>query len=286
MIELPEPFAATRDGRVGEILDCCADNYAQATDKRRRLQACRTTVVDATAVYRSGMTGGIVSVMAAVRRSGCEAVKDAYKDKFSNKKVEDARDYYDRILDEGKRAARGACPFCEITPPSELDHYLPKSDFPVLALTPANLVPICSECNKLARKGDYVPGNYDDALFHPYFDRLPETAWLRAEIHFEEDPYVSYGVDDAVGSMRHRLERTMEILGLSERYGLHAVGQLWGTRDDLKGSLVNGGVNELKLEIEGRRMSWEKCELNGWMSAFWRASGRQVDELSGWLMLD
>ncbi len=286
MIELPEPFAADCDGRVGGILDCCAASYSRSPDKRAGLQACRATVVDAAAVYRSGMPNDIGAVMATGRRADCGVVADAYKDKLSNKNAAACRVYYDRIFNEGWRAAKGMCPFCEIALPSELDHYLPKSEFPVFALTPANLVPICSECNKLARKGDYVPGTYDDALFHPYFDMLPEIAWLHAEIHFEVDPCVSYGVDDFDGGMRRRLERTMDLLGLNERYGLHAVKQLWGTRDDLRGSLAAGGINGLKVEIEGRRLSWEECELNGWMAALWRAAERQVDELADWLMLD
>lgn len=250
------------------------------------LQACRAMVVDAVTAYRRGMPSNIGAVMAEGRRTGCDVAADAYKDKLSNKGAAACRAYYDRIFNEGRRAAKGMCPFCEIALPSELDHYLPKSEFPVFALTPANLVPICSECNKLTRKGDYVPDAYDDALFHPYFDKLPATAWLRAVIHFEAVPYVSYSVEDSAGSMKRRLERSIDVLGLNERYGLQAVGQLWGTRAVLRGSLVAGGMDALNLEIEGQRASWEECELNGWMAALWRAAERQIDELADWLMLD
>jgi hypothetical protein len=68
------------------------------------------------------------------------------------------------------------CPYCdgEIQTP-ELDHYLSKSRFPLLACSPWNLVPICRSCNDMiTAKGDRPaitlgpPRSTDDWL-HPFF---------------------------------------------------------------------------------------------------------------------
>ena len=73
------------------------------------------------------------------------------------------------------------CPACDGKPPgrigrkslSELDHFLPKSDYPFLSIHPLNLVPICMECNDLRVKGDQDPiDNHNNAPmangFFPY----------------------------------------------------------------------------------------------------------------------
>ncbi len=68
------------------------------------------------------------------------------------------------------------CPYCdgEIGTP-ELDHYLFKNGFPLLACSPWNLVPVCSSCNDvITAKGDRPaitqgsPRSTDDWL-HPFF---------------------------------------------------------------------------------------------------------------------
>jgi hypothetical protein len=68
------------------------------------------------------------------------------------------------------------CPYCdgEIGTP-ELDHYLFKDGFPLLACSPWNLVPVCSSCNNvITAKGDRPaitigsPNSADDWL-HPFF---------------------------------------------------------------------------------------------------------------------
>jgi hypothetical protein len=72
------------------------------------------------------------------------------------------------------------CPACDdpkpdtvdVTPTDDVDHFLPKSIYPFLALHPYNLVPICGTCNsscKLAK--DPLDHTDDDPFlhsFHPY----------------------------------------------------------------------------------------------------------------------
>jgi len=93
----------------------------------------------------------------------------AYKDDFCN-------DYPTKVV----------CPYCdgEIGTP-ELDHYLSKSGFPLLACSPWNLVPVCRSCNDMiTAKGDRPaitigsPRSTDDWL-HPFFRPASKDAQIR-----------------------------------------------------------------------------------------------------------
>ena len=61
----------------------------------------------------------------------------------------------------------GRCPICGVSfgySQVTLDHILPKSVYPSLAILPINLVPICYYCN--TRKNKKI----GERVFHPYFE--------------------------------------------------------------------------------------------------------------------
>jgi 5-methylcytosine-specific restriction endonuclease McrA len=87
------------------------------------------------------------------------------------------RPIYERLLAE---PAHGRCPLCGQRDVSTLDHYLPKSDFPALAVVPINLVPSCKDCNH-AKQGR--PNTAEEQTLHPYFDDVENDLWLSAEVY-------------------------------------------------------------------------------------------------------
>lgn len=74
------------------------------------------------------------------------------------------------------------CPYCEKRPANQIDHHLPKSKFPLHSITPCNLVPICSECNRLK-------GNDCNPMVHPYYDYTSKQQWLYCDIERVEDQF-------------------------------------------------------------------------------------------------
>lgn len=68
---------------------------------------------------------------------------------------------------------RKVCPYCDNNlRTTELDHFLPKDDFPFLSCHPDNLIPSCHGCNSGSRKGTKVPLDWDEedqagGWFHP-----------------------------------------------------------------------------------------------------------------------
>ncbi len=70
-------------------------------------------------------------------------------------------------------AARKVCPYCDnFLQKTELDHFLPKDEFPFLSCHPDNLIPSCPDSNSGSHKGIGVPLDWDAAdqaanWFHP-----------------------------------------------------------------------------------------------------------------------
>lgn len=102
------------------------------------------------------------------------------------------------VLWEEQNGTLNVCPACDGKKPdrcrnnhrlSDLDHFLPKSVYPFLALHPRNLVPICIECNQRI-KGDIDPLEDGGAFsfnhsFHPY---AVSAAIDVIDVVFQRDP--------------------------------------------------------------------------------------------------
>lgn len=64
------------------------------------------------------------------------------------------------------------CPTCgEDGSPGTLDHYLPKTEFPELAVCLVNLTPMCSTCQG-KKSSNYLTDGGVKAFLHPYFDDI------------------------------------------------------------------------------------------------------------------
>ncbi|MDU1855817.1 MAG: HNH endonuclease, partial [Clostridium baratii] len=92
-------------------------------------------------------------------------MKKMYSSRFSNKQYKNIYKFYQEI-----RSKEKYCPYCNVPTREvrQVDHYLPKSNFPGLALVVKNLVPICKDCNEV--KGNYYSLDKENQLIHPYYD--------------------------------------------------------------------------------------------------------------------
>ncbi len=73
------------------------------------------------------------------------------------------------------------CPYCgRVTTNITIDHFLPKSIYSQFSVTPINLVPSCSDCNK--NKSDKAFIQRTDLLPHPYFNDYNQEEWLFAKV--------------------------------------------------------------------------------------------------------
>lgn len=115
-----------------------------------------------------------------------EDVRWAWKNRLSSGA---ARDMYDSL----KAGGGSRCPSCLHRQVHDLDHFLPKSKYPRLAIVPFNLVPICSDCNGIKRA--YIAKTGDSEPIHPYFDNLGDEEWLKGTVLNVPGAPVSFAVD-------------------------------------------------------------------------------------------
>lgn len=112
------------------------------------------------------------------------------------------------------------CPICGISPPRELDHYLPRSAFHPLAVYVRNLVPICHDCNQ--SKSAAQPDDPAQRFLHAYLEPLPAVTFLRAVLTLEGCVLLArFEVDPAAGLPALTLQRLTYQIGrlkLNERY--------------------------------------------------------------------
>lgn len=179
---------------------------------------------------------------------------------------------------KGTRAIRNAiknaapnkiCPYCGEGTVSQLDHYLPKAIFAGTSVHPPNLVPVCSDCNKV--KLDYAPGPDQPAVLHPYFDRAFAIEWLHAQLEFDDiqNPIITFFVSTPTRqpNLELRLQAHMRVFNLYNRFSVWAAQsienfeRLLQSETDTPMDLAEARKQLLllsKLQSGGRTNSWER----------------------------
>ncbi|WP_245558798.1 HNH endonuclease, partial [Arhodomonas aquaeolei] len=136
---------------MSDVLDKCISSIRD-TDLRKRLSLVSSDIDAAEADYDHK---GTCKVLYSISQKICDdgqavlgaVTKKELKDVYSLHMVPNgkpAREFYEKLL---FGAPRGRCPLCGHGQASTLDHYLPKSRYPQLAVVPLNLVPCCKDCN-------------------------------------------------------------------------------------------------------------------------------------------
>lgn len=184
-------------------------------------------------------------------------------------KVQAARVYYDKI----KRLVRNRrCPLCLQGTVYNLDHYMPKSEFPGLAVCPGNLVPSCRDCNttKLAK----VPTCASKQTINPYYDDLDDEMWLGAKVVCKKDIAFTYHV------IRPTNWTTIKWLRVKSHFNDFHLGQLYADKaveeyEDVKEYLANlwrsGGESAVKSHLTEQADSRTKARKNSCHAALYRA---------------
>jgi hypothetical protein len=178
------------------------------------------------------------------------------------------RFYYDKLRNA---APGGRCPLCGLPNVSTLDHHLPKASYPSLVVMPYNLVPACRDCNFAKRAG--LAKTADEQTFHPYFDNVESTTWLKARILQASPAVPQFYVDSSrlPLSVAKRAESHFKAFRLGSRYSSQAVTELVGIRYEMTRLLKNSGANEVKAELQSRASSWAKDKRNCWQTALYAA---------------
>jgi hypothetical protein len=195
-----------------------------------------------------------------------EMVK-VYTDRMVQKEIP-RKKYYSSIK---LSAPYGKCPLCSVRTADTLDHYLPKSKFPIFAVTPITIIPSCTPCNK--GKLITYPTNSDDQTLHPYFDNIDSISWLKASViqtnpitfNFSVAPHPSWRQ-----SLKNRVENHFSAFQLNELFSSHASEELRGAKLQLT-KLFRSHPDLLKEHLKEAYESRLALGLNSWQAAMYKS---------------
>lgn len=168
-------------------------------------------------------------------------IKESYKYIFSKE-----RD----IRSEITKLAMGRCPICDTSfgyGMLQLDHVLPKSSYIDYAITPINLIPICSGCN--LGKSNKI--NYNFGVLTPYYNQYPLEDILEFIINIENKeikPSVSIIDCDKFKGKRDIYDK------IKNHFELHKVDETLTMKasvvlNDIISSLANMNSMDVKSDI-------------------------------------
>lgn len=185
-----------------------------------------------------------------------------------------ARRFYDRLK---TAAPNDICPLCGQRVVKTLDHYLPKASYPTYALTPLNLVPACSDCNK--SKLDRQPANADDQTLHPYFDDVDGVSWLVAKIQESRPPAAVFSVRPSANIDATTVARLIvhfETFGLGELYAAQAGSEMVSIRFALAEAAAARGVEGVHALLAHQARTRTLAARNSWVAALYTALAESV----------
>jgi len=164
-------------------------------------------------------------------------------------------------------APYGKCPLCSVRSVDTLDHYLPKSKYPVYSVVPINLVPACTPCNK--GKLISFPQNDVEQTLHPYYDNVQDESWIQATVLQTKPISFNYYVDCPNTWSQIKKDRAsnhFNAYNLNELFTSHANEELRGAKLHLQ-KLFNQNP-DLLIEHLSDAYSSRRGELgiNSWQS--------------------
>ena len=198
--------------------------------------------------------------------------KDEWKKLYEGRFVQKGspgREYYDKLL---AIPNHGICPLCAQRVVSTLDHYLPKSIFPTLVVSPLNLVAACKDCN--TTKGDILITEMKNATIHPYFDNVDTDIWLHADLIQDSELSFKFYVvhPDSWDELLYlRVKHHFKVYKLNSLYTSHASSEFVSLKRRLLILYQKKGITAVKQHLNDAIEDCEYVSLNSWRVAMFRA---------------
>ncbi len=175
-----------------------------------------------------------------------------------------------------EQAGQMHCPYCGLCAAGSIDHYLPKHQFPELAVCHWNMILACMDCNIRFKRTQWREAG-KRVYLHPYFDNIDETrAYLHAAIDIRNNvPAVKYSVVMPPGGdpeFYNHYERHCRGLKLFKRFAHEATLKLDDMRTDIQVLTPNGRPQTLQHKFDSMAAKRSKTRgSNHWEVALLRA---------------
>lgn len=253
---------------VKEVVEVSISNLRNG---REDYEECIPTLVSHTESFDNEMKGitewSSHKYRSASAKIGKDEMVSLYNTKFAKLK-QPGRKFYDQII---MAATRGTCPLCGFGNVATLDHYMAKTDYFSLAVTPNNLIPACRDCN--TGRGTVVLDSFEETTIHPYYDDVQSFEWLRADIVTINPFSIKYRIDECVTEepIRSRLLQHLSTFDLSKRFATKAAEEIISMRLCFQSIFDKGGIIELRNFLSIMYESSHASEKNSWKTALYKA---------------
>ncbi|MEW2329419.1 HNH endonuclease [Micromonospora chersina] len=237
-------------------------------------RAATRTVAQASSGYAAAAEHGVAHALLekdfAVKGVTRGQMISLYDSRMAHKRGP-ARYVYDAIR---AAAPYNRCPLCGHRDVGTLDHVMPKTKFPALAVTPLNLVPSCHECNK--RKGNQVAASAHTAAVHPYYDTFDNDRWLQATVVQQRPAAVRFFVEPPqhwAEADQARARHHFDSYGLGALYTAQAAQDLAHLGYRLERLANDSGPEGVRSYLVEEAESYRFARLNSWQTAMYTALG-------------
>jgi len=255
---------------AAEAMDLCIESVRDRDLKRRLGVARRHLEVAETEYLRLGRKAKLYQ-MPESHRIGRSLTHLEMDELYNGTFVRSARtrSAYGKLK---KACTNDICPLCGQRTVHQLDHYLPISRHALFGITASNLVPACSDCNKI--KLAYVATTAAEQTLHPYFDDVEGERWLFAKVTqnpgsllFFARPSVAFGK-----TIRERIKVHFETFSLATLYSSHAGAEI----SDIKHHLIRlstrrGATARIRAYLQDQADSRGNAHVNSWQAATYEA---------------
>lgn len=266
---------------IEDILEECATSYRQGTRDgiRDKLHASIGVICNESRIYDDEVERQNWSVFRPHTMVNGILSKDDMCDVYDSKFVKAERiknKYYDHLM---SLATSGKCPICGIGQVSTLDHYLAKTIYPIYAVTPYNLVPVCKDCNFTKHDSPLDP---TCAPLHAYYDEIDSIIWLKASLIKSAGGIVAeFSVHDSLQEhdpdLCRRLTKHMELYELNRAYAIQATTEIAENILFWREKLEVWGKEAFKEYLVEVLASKESYQRNTWNTALLRALIEDVE---------
>jgi len=263
MIKIDKPVFS-----VKEVFTACVDTVANI-NRKNNLSNCTDAIIEAELEFDNKFSRNEIYTIpqnnTVVAPVGTEEMKTVYN--YRLVQTDEGSKYYNKII---SKAPHGLCPICSVRIADTLDHFLPKAKYPIYSVTPLNLSPACTNCNK-DKKIDY-PTSSNDQLLSPYYDDIENISWLSAEMiqttpisfnFFVQPP----NIWDEV--LKDRVINHFECYNLNILYASHACQELRGITKTLKRKRYIS-IEEVKFYLNESYNDRLELGLNSWQAVFYK----------------
>lgn len=242
------------------------------SELRARLNACESLIISAEEEFNSRISSSSIHTVVEENvvngNVTAKELENVYTQRMAKKDVP-GRAVYDKLI---SAPYLGICPFCSHRLVETLDHYLPKAKFPRLVVTPINLIPSCYTCNK--SKLISHPTKPEEAILHPYYDKIDMFEWLSAKVNRKSPPSISYFINPKLGCpslLKTRLKNHFHSFALPKLYSIQAAVLIRGLSSRLESIHSRLGAIGVKEYLAEEAHSRSIVDKNSWQTAFYSA---------------